>query len=235
VQSFFPGQLWPAVMVERRDGSGDVVLGTIEVPGGSYGPQKRLVGFFAIADPREAFELIKGLSAGVSKTPQLVEAEEFSLSQLGLPGFLIVVACLVSWSGVTELIKAEQSESWPATTGLILDSHIQVRYGRGVTHTPAITYEYQVGGETLISKSILFGDTLGDERHASRIVDRFPRGASVTVHYDPSNPASSVLEPGVFPIAWFRPSFGIFVLIMAISAASTKLLNNRKEPSRAFS
>ena len=54
-----------------------------------------------------------------------------------------------------------------------------------------------------------FGDYgSGNPSRARKIVKRYPVGFEVTVCYDPKEPETCVLEPGVKGQTWFLPLFG---------------------------
>lgn len=48
---------------------------------------------------------------------------------------------------------------------------------------------------------------------AEGIVDRYPKGKSVSVYYKPDNPKVCVLEPGLGLRAFVAPVFGVFMII----------------------
>ncbi len=92
----------------------------------------------------------------------------------------------------------QSSQSWPSTTGTVIKSRVEVRGGSNTTHVdPKIVYEYQVSGQQYQADQIRV-----DARHrvfqvspdAYAVVDRYPVGTSVTVYYNPDNPAEAGLE-----------------------------------------
>ena len=92
----------------------------------------------------------------------------------------------------------QDSQSWPSTTGVIVKSRVEVRGGSTTTSVDAkIVYEYEVGGQQYQGEQIRV-----DDRHrvlqvggqAYEMVDRYPMGASVTVYYNPDDPAEAGLE-----------------------------------------
>ncbi len=61
-----------------------------------------------------------------------------------------------------------------------------------------IRYEYIVSGETFTGSRISFADASSqDLRSIQGVTHRYPVGGEVTVHYDPVDISSSVLEPGL--------------------------------------
>jgi hypothetical protein len=92
----------------------------------------------------------------------------------------------------------QASLSWPSTTGKVLKSRVEVSGGDHTSVSPRVVYEYEVSGKTYQNDHIRAGDRfLGrgwSSRDAYSAVDRYPEGASVTVYYNPANPAESALE-----------------------------------------
>ena len=89
------------------------------------------------------------------------------------------------------------AQSWLSTTGQVVLSRVEVSGGDTTTVSPRIVYQYQVGAQTYQSEVIragsqFFGTTTS--RQAYDTVDRYPVGATVTVYYNPANPAAAALE-----------------------------------------
>ena len=95
--------------------------------------------------------------------------------------------------------EARASASWPATDGRITRSRLDESRKDGTTRRSAdIGYEYEVAGRAFAGTRVWIGDEYtsspGNEFRAA--VERHPVGRPVRVHYDPADPARSVLEPG---------------------------------------
>ena len=69
----------------------------------------------------------------------------------------------------------------------------------GITYRPEVTYHYTVDGREHLASRTRFGDRFGISFSAPavRTVRRYPVGSSVTVRYNPEDPAEAVLEPGL--------------------------------------
>ncbi len=122
---------------------------------------------------------------------------------ISVVGILILVALV--WVAKRVQLKSQQasavlqsSQSWPSTTGTIVKSRVEVRGGSTTTSVDAkIVYEYEVGGRQYQGEQIRV-----DDRHrviqvggqAYEMIDRYPMGASVTVYYNPDDPAEAGLE-----------------------------------------
>ncbi len=63
---------------------------------------------------------------------------------------------------------------------------------------PMVVYEYEVGGTKYLSNRVraqdASGPTLGGALYANPLLKRYPKGATVTVYYNPQNPKESALE-----------------------------------------
>jgi hypothetical protein len=99
--------------------------------------------------------------------------------------------------------QAAASVAWPTTEGQITVSRVERtnRAGKGkANYTAVITYQYSLDGKTFEGDRVWFGDGyLASHELASAFraaVHRYPVGKAVNVHYDPAEPAESVLEPG---------------------------------------
>ena len=142
----------------------------------------------------------------------------------GILGVAFIAFALISRK------KAETSQSWPVTTGSItradLQEHISYDDDTGGTtrsYEPRITYTYNVAGQPLTSTKIGFGANSFDYNHAQEILNRYPVGTPVTVHYDPNDPGKAVLETKPAGSKLFLIIGGLFVGI-AVAAFLAALL-----------
>jgi hypothetical protein len=91
----------------------------------------------------------------------------------------------------------EASQKWFSTSGQVTKSRVEVSGGERTSVTPRVVYEYTVGGQRYQSDQIRAGDkflSFRSDRQAYEIIDRYPQGATVTVYYDPADPAQAALE-----------------------------------------
>ncbi len=95
------------------------------------------------------------------------------------------------------------STGWPQAAGTILQSRVGTqtttskRGGQSSSYVPEVTARYDVGGRSWRTGTVRFNYLeSGSEADAAAVVGRYKAGASVPVHYDPSNPGRAVLEPG---------------------------------------
>jgi hypothetical protein len=91
---------------------------------------------------------------------------------------------------------ANAVKDWPSTPGKVTGS--RVSYDSSTSKTgavPFVTYTYEVQGKTYrdgrISPGIL---TVAGRTSAEKVVALYPRGADVTVYYNPKNASEAYLE-----------------------------------------
>jgi Protein of unknown function (DUF3592) len=120
--------------------------------------------------------------------------------------------------------KAQQSLSWPSTEGLISHSAVLLRMQQSsssataATYKADVTYRYKVRDRDYSSERITLADFSSTSGRAQGIVNRYPDGASVTVYYNPVDPADAVLERGG------TSGIGLLYLIGGVFAAAGLLL-----------
>jgi hypothetical protein len=92
----------------------------------------------------------------------------------------------------------QSTQTWLSTTGTVLMSSVQTSHsGRSHSTYPVVVYSYAVNGQSYQSQRIKAGEQFLNVRvagQAQATVARYPIGASVTVYYDPANPAECALE-----------------------------------------
>lgn len=127
----------------------------------------------------------------------------------GAPLLLLLMVMVVMLVGIPRLVRARkwpasrsQAARWPHTLGTVQSSTVQVSFSaKSRLECPRVLYAYQVEGQAFqghrVRASDKYGRTMPREAGctASATVARYPAGTSVTVYYDPLNPANSALEP----------------------------------------
>lgn len=106
-----------------------------------------------------------------------------------------------------------EAMKWPTTEGVVLISEPMTNRVRSrvtppgrrsnkeqaaIRIEPRVRYRYDVEGRTYTNGAVTrvrFGGFETDEAYTARILERFPIGARVTVHFNDQNPAESVLLP----------------------------------------
>ncbi len=93
----------------------------------------------------------------------------------------------------------QQSVQWPVADGKILTAIVARKWHptAGYYHVPRVHYSYAVAGQQYEGDVICPGIEqfgLGTALQAHARADRYPVGASVSVHYDPADPRVALLE-----------------------------------------
>lgn len=152
-------------------------------------------------------------------------------------GFLGVVD-VVALRGVFKQVRAA---TFPTTTGQITQSETRRTIGsKGrATYSWTIVYRYTAAGQEWTSNRVSFGTgTFGDgSAQARSVTARYPVGKEVMVHYDPTAPDTSVIEPGLLPdhlvLALFltpHHTVGIGMLMIALVPLARKWRGLPDEP-----
>ncbi len=97
--------------------------------------------------------------------------------------------------------KAKRSMSWPATHGTIRTSQLRRTTGRAGSYYPAVSYEYSVAGKTYTGTTVaVIVDGISRWEARSMLLGTQPLpylvGQTLTVYYNPSDNAESVLVRG---------------------------------------
>ncbi len=122
---------------------------------------------------------------------------------------ILLAGLLVFGLGLREMYLASASASWPTCPGYVVYSEVKESVRRDIGDAPSysanVTYKYEVDGKEYTSDTVFFGQyNSGFTGIVKKIVERYPVRKRVTVHYDPRNPQTAVLETG-----W---SWGAFLL-----------------------
>ncbi|MEF8879122.1 MAG: DUF3592 domain-containing protein [Candidatus Thermoplasmatota archaeon] len=155
--------------------------------------------------------------------PKLSENKKFFTF---LAILLIVISLVATYFTYGKIKKDIDSLNWDNTDGKITHSEV-VRervYDRDsvnkYTYSAYVQYEYQVGNKTYTSDTVSFGGkgfSSSDKGYAEGIVDKYPEGENVTVHYNPDKPSEAVLEPGLNIMSIIPIIFGVVLLIVGIA------------------
>lgn len=124
------------------------------------------------------------------------------LGTLGFPlGGSLLIGALADWA------RAALSRSWPTAAARVLKSEVVTTLGKGPRNIADVRYEYEVAGKRYAGSTIRFSQGKYRFRdQAERVIERYPPGAEVAVHYDPDNPATAALETSsgaaLYTILW---------------------------------
>jgi hypothetical protein len=120
--------------------------------------------------------------------------------------------------------REQTARSWPVTDGVVANARTARRWGlgtgiwmAGLWYVPEISYRYEVAGEKYTGRHVFLADTgFSKLRKAKDVIDRYPRGANVQVHFDPKAPARACLEP----VYRERRTLGIAIVLLTVAAAA---------------
>lgn len=140
----------------------------------------------------------------------------------------IVIGLGAVGAGVWMAVKSFRSEHWPVTEGAILTAEMKSHFGKhGRTYSPEVTYSYQVAGRQYEGGKLAFGQMSSSSGYAHGILNRYPVGKKVSVHYSPADPEEAVLETGIHGGVWIcfggGTAFTLFgVMFLQISRAAAR-------------
>ncbi len=92
-------------------------------------------------------------------------------------------------------LRADASKKWPTSAATILSSALEQSPGNKRRYRAAVQYRYRVAGKDHESSRVFWGGSEGRQRPMASVVSSYPEGATVTIHYDPQNPAEAVIDP----------------------------------------
>ncbi|MDP2998696.1 MAG: DUF3592 domain-containing protein [Bryobacterales bacterium] len=141
--------------------------------------------------------------------------------------FLLAGAAMLT-AGLLRFKHALDSRSWPVTAGVIVyaaehSNTSEVRDSDGERHSATsygapLAYKFEVNGKTYFSNIRCFGALSGASKDwAQSILERYPTGARAPVSYDPADPNTAVLEPGVTSEAYWLPGAGAAFLLFGVA------------------
>jgi len=118
-------------------------------------------------------------------------------------GMFVAGVALMTFGGY-EIKGSRESGNWPGAQGTISSSGVSKRTSKDSNHRtkttyyPKVGYHYQVDGRKYTSHRIEFGggETGGSQKWAQKVVNKYPAGKTVAVHYNPQDPNYGVLEAG---------------------------------------
>jgi hypothetical protein len=125
--------------------------------------------------------------------------------------------------GLPTIKTAQASVDWPTVDGTIESSELKMeeRMENQQQHTEyraVIEYSYEVGGKRFRTNNVAFGALSSSSRSAiQEIVDRYPVGKRVTVHYDPQSAENAVLEPGASADAYMAFAAGVLFVGLGLA------------------
>lgn len=150
----------------------------------------------------------------------------------GLVYLLLIIVLLGSGWLVRREIWAQQSRTWPTTSGVVIASRLKQLTGPAHLVRPFarlyLEYEYVVEGTLYTASTIAWGDLPESPRE---LLAHYPSGQPITVYYHPQDPNLAVLAPGGSAIRAFlsqviSPVLGVMVAVAIILVILTVIGEN---------
>lgn len=144
---------------------------------------------------------------------------------------MLAIDGAVTWHLVRDLRLGIASRQWSHTRGAVVKSWIEEREGDGGrAYYPNVEFRYEVDGRSFEGKEWTHRAQDGTSESAEAVLNRFPKGQSVDVFFDPADPARSVLEQGIvvkpFIICFVVAALlGIIGLVLILKSAWTIALS----------
>jgi hypothetical protein len=119
--------------------------------------------------------------------------------------FLLSLATILSIVALPQYLQVKKSAHWPTTSGTITLSRVRFLprgpwpFGRRFEgYFGDVGYQYHVGATDYHGSRLSFERAhLAAAQGWQDAIRPYPVGKTVTVYYDPQDPASAVLEPGL--------------------------------------
>ena len=150
---------------------------------------------------------------------------EKTLWQICVAGVAVGMAIL--FYGLYLWLSAESQAKWPVAQGKVYRSiaHRGRSYSRrrSSSNRSEVDYRYTVFGQSYEG---------GQRRSGLSLARNNPKGKTVSIHYDPDNPSSSILEPPIFEgQAYTWAGFVICIGLPIAALVLSRQLNSGKKPS----
>lgn len=148
-------------------------------------------------------------------------------------GPLGFAAALLLYQAWVAQKQAWAARHWPQTSGVIISTQVKAtrvrerrrsRFSRTVTrYEPNVIYRYQTNGVVHQSNQLYIGQKVlySDTRSVEKIITRYPVGDTVTLYYNPENPAIATLSPKTgwaTTALWLTGAFLFFMAGMVVYA-----------------
>ena len=125
--------------------------------------------------------------------------------------------------GARRIQQAIASIKWPVVPGTVVSSETTrdvstYRRKTSVTFDTKTTIRYIVKERDYNTDQFRFGQLLGSSDKSDAVLQRhrYPAGKEVPVSYDPANPATAVMKPGLHAEAFWLQGAGLAFLLPAV-------------------
>jgi hypothetical protein len=126
---------------------------------------------------------------------------------------------LLTWGVYRYYTTAQSTNNWPFVTGEVLEFDIRSRPA-DTSVFASIRYSYTVDGFRYTGSRFSVDNSETGVMQVARRLDAYPEGRSVTVYYDPENPSSAVLEPGISVNSLVVTSMAYIFFVLLVLALS---------------
>ena len=169
----------------------------------------------------EFLDVVRG-SKSIAKRTKKRKKSVDAPRRVGAPmKFMFVfVGAMFIFAGLLLYQMGAETSGWPVAEGKITSSLLgggrssrhSNRSSSSMTYGANICYEFFVGDQKHLGTRVSYGDSSSSFKgHGTDIVERYPVGKKVTVHYDPKNPKIAVLETGAPVIAYGLMGAGLLI------------------------
>jgi hypothetical protein len=138
--------------------------------------------------------------------------------------------------GLWSAYRSLRAGDWPSVEGSLTKVELVETHNDGTTWKVVPEYSYSVAGQHYDGSRLAYGYAGSNTREThAQIYEKLKAARSVTVRYDPEDPATSTLSFGLhlshklflaFSITWLAFVVGFTLLWWLISQGDTTLLQN---------
>ena len=177
---------------------------------------------------RAAQAIVQARLGGETKYDVFVVAF-MGLLGLGLGGYAAVAA-------IPAIIDGHASHAWPTTEGRVrqfaIAAEVPDRRKETVYYSPRVEYDYAVDGSEFHGQRIRMAkDSSTNRNDFVELETVLAPGNVVQVHYNPSDPAKSLLIPGVDTKDYLLGVGGVILFLFGVGAQIYTFVQWRKGPS----
>jgi Protein of unknown function (DUF3592) len=158
---------------------------------------------------------------------------------IGLCAAFSLIGWLMIVQGSEQIHIARAVARWPTTIGTIASVDMQEIDGsEGVRWRPQVIYYYSVNGRVIASTQLSRGQAIhvADDQAARAFLSKYPPQSAVTVHYNPEEVTSAVLETDTPRRAQLNLALGLVlaatgpVLLLIFGAPIYRRLTSPRRP-----
>jgi len=169
--------------------------------------------------------------------------KSYKFATVRYPKGKTLVVALILWFAISSafaaigsinILKGQETENWPSTTGVVVSSYVYDKRGsEGTTYKAKITYQYTLDGASYTSDTIScdYFYSSSDRSAAIQLVENYPAGKIVTIYYNPKAPSESVLIKGASGTSWLIFYVGMFFVLIGVLVTVYIISKNKEEKS----